>query len=165
MIRETTIETGEDFMKAVMVYSGEPVSGMLAFLDVERVKTWWKATDGTIEPYHGGMFYLNWGVPDSGAEHAIFGIVKKIDTDQNTIEVDKILYTSPLGKMENIFLRISFTPVSNMQTETTILHRHSFKGVMRKIYEDTIAMIGPKTCALLKNYLEDGSYDKMHRNN
>jgi Activator of Hsp90 ATPase homolog 1-like protein len=155
MIKETTIEIGEDFMKAAMLYTGEPVSGMLAFLDVERIKTWWKATDGTIEPYQGGIFYLTWGVPNSGAEHAIFGIVKKIDTEQNIIEVDKILYTSPLGKMENIFLHISFTPVSNTETETIIIHRHSFKGVMKKIYEDTIAMTGPKTCSLLKNYLEE----------
>jgi Activator of Hsp90 ATPase homolog 1-like protein len=161
MIRETKIETGEDFAKAVMVYNGEPVSGMLAFLDVGKVKTWWKAVDGTIEPYQGGMFYLAWGVLNSGAEHAIFGIVKKIDTDQNVIEVDKILYTSPLGKMENIFLRISFTAINDTQTEMILTHRHSFKGVMKKIYDDTIALIGPKTCSLLKNYLEKESANSV----
>jgi hypothetical protein len=154
MITETTIETGEDFMKATMAYTGDPVSGMLAFLDLKRVKTWWKAADGTIEPYQGGMFYLTWGVPNSGSEHAVFGIVKNIDTEQNIIEVDRILYTSPLGKMENIFLRITFAAISDTETETIIIHRHGFKGVMKKIYDDTIDMIGHKTCSRLKSYLE-----------
>lgn len=157
MIKETMIETGDDFVKATMAYTGDPVSGMLAFLDLSRVKTWWKAIDGTIEPYQGGMFYLTWGLPNSGAEHAVFGIVKNIDTEQNIIEVDKILYTSPLGKMENIFLHISFTAINETETEMILIHRHGFKGVMKKIYDDTIDMIGHKTCSRLKNYLEEGS--------
>jgi hypothetical protein len=165
MPNETTIETGEDFVKATMAYAGDPVSGMLAFLDLSRVKTWWKAADGSIEPYQGGMFYLTWGVPNSGAEHAVFGIVKNIDTEQNIIEVDRILYTSPLGKMENIFLRITFTAISNTETETIIIHRHGFKGVMKKVYDDTIDMIGHKTCSRLKSYLEKEQADRIINNN
>src|SRR5437762_13311835 len=93
------IQTGENFARIEFAYSGLPEAGMMAWLDGVELKTWWRADDAIIEPFVGGRFYVVWDEGDKGRQNAICGVMNLVDTEQNHIQVSKIFYMSPAGKL------------------------------------------------------------------
>jgi hypothetical protein len=127
---------------------------MIAWLDSTELKRWWKADSAIVEPFHGGMFYLAWGEQISSKQHAIFGVVDKVDTDHNIIEVTKIMYITPTGKMGHLHLHVSFEKVCPQQTKINIIHSHNYSGEALRIYKESVYASWPKSFALLKKFLE-----------
>src|SRR5689334_14416987 len=89
------IVTDDTSARIELVYKGTPEAGMLAWLDNRELKLWWKADSVIVEPFNGGMFYLTWQEVENKLQHAIYGIVDIVDTENNIIEVSKIMYISP----------------------------------------------------------------------
>src|SRR5437763_15997625 len=93
------IETGDQHAQASFLYKGPPSAGMMAWLDSGEMKIWWKADNVIIEPYPGGMFYIVWAENDESNQHAIYGVMEIMDADECHIEISKLYYMSPMGKM------------------------------------------------------------------
>src|SRR3954470_11282243 len=132
------IHTGSTCATAEFLYSGTPESGMLAWLDTKELKQWWKADSVIIEPFHGGIFYLTWQERESEKQHAIYGIMEKVDTERNIIEVSRIMYISPLIKMGHLHLHINFEAVANGQTKMTLVHTHNYTGHLHSMYNAAV---------------------------
>ena len=152
------IQTKESYATAELYYKGTPESGMLAWLDPRELKHWWKADSAIIEPFHGGMFYLTWNERENGMQHAIYGIMEKVDTENNIIEVSKIMYIFPEGKMGHLHLHISFHQQHDGQTKMVLVHTHNYTGQLLNLYNNAVFSSWPKTFALLKKYLERESF-------
>lgn len=148
------IQTNETSAHAEFLYRGTPESGMLAWLDTKELKQWWKAESAIVEPFHGGMFYITWFEKDKNLQHAIYGIMDKVDTENNIIEVSKIMYISPAVKMGHLHLRISFQAIGDDQTKIHIVHTHNYTGHALSLYNTSVYEAWPKSFALLKKYLE-----------
>jgi hypothetical protein len=151
------IITDDTSARIELVYKGTPEAGMLAWLDNRELKLWWKADSVIVEPFNGGMFYLTWQEVEKKLQHAIYGIVDIVDTENNVIEVNKIMYISPIGKMGHLHLHINFRSMNNGQTKMTLIHTHNYYGQMLRLYNEAVYTAWPKTYSLLKKYLENQS--------
>ncbi len=151
------IKIGESSAEAELIYRGSPEQGMLAWLDSREVKQWWKTDSAIVEPFQGGMFYLTWEEEETSKQHAIYGIVDVVDTENNIIEITKIMYISPAGKMGHLHLHIRFNRINSDETKMFLVHSHNYRGQSQKIYNAAVFAAWPKTFALLKKYLETGS--------
>jgi uncharacterized protein YndB with AHSA1/START domain len=148
------IQTSETAARAEFIYAGTPESGMLAWLDARELKSWWKADSAIVEPFQGGMFYLTWYEKEGGQQHAIYGIMEKVDTENNIMEVSKIMYISPKVKMGHLHLHIQFQPMEHNKTRMVLVHTHNYTGQMLSLYNSAVYEAWPKTFGLLKKYLE-----------
>jgi hypothetical protein len=127
---------------------------MLAWLDSRELQQWWKANTAIVEPFHGGMFYITWNENLENMQHAIYGIVEKVDTIHNVIEVNKIMYISPIAKMGHLHLHLSFTALPGGLTSMNLIHTHNYTGRLLHLYNQSVYESWPKTFALLKKHLE-----------
>ena len=148
------IQTNSTCATAEFYYAGTPEAGMLAWLDTKELRQWWKPDSAIIEPFHGGIFYLTWQEHNGGKQHAIYGIMEKVDTENNIIEVSKIMYISPVVKMGHLHLHIRFEAAEDGQTKMTLVHTHNYTGQMLSMYNAAVYEAWPKTFALLKRHLE-----------
>ena len=147
------IETGEGFAQIAFIYNGPPEAGMMAWLDGDEMKTWWKADNAIIDPYPGGIFYITWAEADESNQHAICGVMEGIDDENHCIEISKIFYMAPAGKLGPIRLQIRFEPAGE-QTKLYLRHTHNHQGQLQKFYNASVHASWPQTFGLLKNYLE-----------
>ena len=148
------IHIGEDAARATLNYRGTPEAGMLAWLDSRELSVWWKTDSAIVEPFHGGMFYVTWSEKESSRQHAIYGIMDKVDTENNIIEISKIMYISPAGKMGHLHLHISFERINHHESRMTLVHTHHYRGQLLKLYNAAVLSSWPKTFVMLKRYLE-----------
>lgn len=148
------IQIGATYARIDFPYKGTPAVGMLAWLDSAEVQQWWKADSAIIEPFPGGMFYLTWGEIDSSRKHAIYGVMDKVDTENHIIEITKILYIFPAGKMGHLHLHIRFEPVHATETKMIVIHSHQYSGQLLKLYNAAVYNSWPKTFTLLKRYFD-----------
>jgi hypothetical protein len=148
------IEIGEDYASASFMYKGLPSSGMMAWLDSDEMKNWWRADNVIIEPYPGGMFYIAWSENNESNQHAIYGSLETVDAENNCIEVSKISYMSPMGKLGPLHLEIRFEDAGNGFTKFWLCHRHQHEGQLRKLYNAAVYAAWPKTFALFVRHLE-----------
>jgi len=148
------IQTGENFARIEFIYNGLPETGMMAWLDSSEIKTWWRADDAIVEPFVGGRFYVVWDEGDRGRQHAICGVIKLIDTDTDHIQVSKIFYMSPAGKLGPIELDIRFERTGGNETKFLLCHTHEHKGQLHKLYDASVFASWPATFGLMKKYLE-----------
>lgn len=151
---EKIIEIGYQFAQASFLYKGLPSAGMIAWLDSEEMKRWWRADNVIIEPYPGGMFYIAWAENDESNQHAIYGIMKTMDTEKNHIEISKIFYMSPMGKMGPLHLEIRFEDAGEGYTRFWLRHTHKHEGQLEKLYKAAVYASWPKTFYLLLKHLE-----------
>ena len=151
------IQTGENFAQITFTYNGTPEAGMLAWIDSNEMKTWWRADNVIIEPYPSGMFYITWGEKDESMVHAIYGVVDVIDTEKHRIEISKIYYMAPAGKLGPIHLLIDFENAGSGQTKLFLKHTHSHKGQSLKLYNAFVYASWPVTVSLFKKYVEKGN--------
>jgi uncharacterized protein YndB with AHSA1/START domain len=149
------IQTDETSARIEFLYNGSPEAGMLAWLDSKELKQWWKTDSAVIEPFPGGMFYLTWGEVEKGKQHAIYGIIDKVDTANNLIEITKIMYISPAAKMGHLHLHIHFEACGAAGTKMTLIHTHNYRGQLLNLYQTAVFEAWPKTFTLLKRYLEN----------
>jgi Activator of Hsp90 ATPase homolog 1-like protein len=150
----SAIRINDDSATARISYRGRPEDGMLAWLDSKEIQLWWKADTAIIDPVEGGMYFLSWGESDQGVQHAIYGVVEKIDTSQNRISISKILYISPMGKMPHLHLDLSFSDMGDGYTELEIVHRHQYSGVLRAAYNEAVRKAWPVAFALFVEYIK-----------
>jgi len=148
------IETGDQFAQISFLYKGPPSTGMMAWLDSAEMKTWWKADNVIIEPYPGGIFYIVWSENDESNQHAIYGVMDVMDADKNHIEVSKIYYMSPMGKMGPLYLELRFDDAGKGYTRLWLRLSHKHEGQLQKLYKAAVYASGPKTFSLLMKYLE-----------
>jgi Activator of Hsp90 ATPase homolog 1-like protein len=151
------IEIGDHFAKAELVYPGTPSLGMLAWLDSSEVKVWSKADSVIIDPAAGGMYYLAWGESSQGAAHAIYGVLEGINTVENTIDISKLLYISPIGKMAHMHLKLRFVEESTTHSRVIIIHSHQFSGEMKEAYDRAVHNAWPPSFALFLKYMQRNS--------
>lgn len=148
--------TGSD-ARINLTYKGTPASGMLAWLDTTELTKWWKADSAIVEPFPGGMFYLTWAEHQSSKQHAIYGIMEKVDVENNIIEISKIMYISPMGKMGHLHLYIQFESLNLNESKMQLIHTHNYTGQTLKLYVAAVEASWPKTFHLLKKHLETGN--------
>ncbi|MFL5739582.1 MAG: SRPBCC domain-containing protein [Flavisolibacter sp.] len=149
------IQTDLASASAVLSYEGRPDAGMLAWLDSQELKQWWRADTAMIEPFEGGMFFLTWKEGMSDKQHALYGIVEKVDTENNIIDITKIMYVSPILKIGHIHLHLHFEYEGMNRTRMTMVNRHNCSGQLLHLYNNTILETWPKAMDLLKKYLEN----------
>lgn len=130
---------------------------MLAWLDANELKIWWKADGAMVEPAPGGVFYVSWKNPNSGAQHAVYGVVEKVDAENNIIDVAKILYIFPEGKMGYLHLHLAFSPESDSMVRITVVHSHTYSGEMLERYRMAVLAAWPKALHLFTQYIETNS--------
>ena len=147
------IQTDSNSARIEFKYRGNPETGMLAWLDSSELMHWWKAESAVVEPFHGGMFYLSWGEHSITSQHAIYGVVEKVDIPNNVIEVSKIMYISPAGKMGHLHMHIRFEQIGE-ETKMTLVHTHSYSGRSLLLYNAAVYSSWPQTFGLLKKHLE-----------
>lgn len=151
---EKVIETGDQYAQASFLYRGAPSAGMIAWLDSEEMKSWWKADNVIVEPYPGGTFYIAWSENDVSNQHAIYGVMQIMDTEKNHIEISKIFYMSPMGKMGPLHLEIRFEEAGEGFSRLWLRHSHQHTGQVEKLYRAAVFASWPKTFALLVKHLE-----------
>ncbi len=145
---------GEDFARADLTYKGTPASGMLAWLDNNQIKNWWRADSAIIEPAQGGMFYINWEPNGNDPERAIYGIINSIDAENHYFSVNKILCITPYGKLNNIFLDVSFYALEGGHTHMRLLQKHKMTGEIKRRYETAVQDTWPGSLVMLQKHLE-----------
>lgn len=148
------IQIGDQYAEISFVYKGLLEGGMMAWLDAQEIKTWWRAENTVIEPYPGGMFYVTWADKSDSSLHAICGAMEVIDTENNEIGISKILYVSSAGKIGPTHLKIRFEKLDAAHTRLTLRLGHPHRGRLNKLYNDLVYASWPQTFALLKKYLE-----------
>ena len=148
------IQTNASSASVEFVYRGSPEAGMLAWLDSRELQLWWKAHTAIIEPFHGGMFYITWHEDQENGQHAIYGIMEKVETINNIIEINKIMYISPAAKMGHLHLHLSFTALPGGLTAMNLVHTHNYSGQLLTLYNEAVFNSWPQTFALLKKHLE-----------
>jgi hypothetical protein len=147
------IKTDHASASASLSYKGTPEAGMLAWLDSNELKQWWKADTAIIEPFEGGMFYITWHENSGRGQHALYGIMDKVDTQNNNIAVAKIMYISPTVKIGHIHLHLHFEAVGE-ETRMDMTSTHNISGQLLHLYQSSILDSWPKTIAIFKNYME-----------
>jgi hypothetical protein len=148
--------TGSD-ARISLTYKGTPAAGMLAWLDSTELTKWWKADSAIVEPFPGGMFYLTWSEHLSSKQHAVYGIMEQVDVENNIIQISKIMYISPVGKMGHLHLHIHFETVNLNESRMQLIHTHNYTGQTLKLYVASVKASWPKTFSLLKKHLESGT--------
>jgi Activator of Hsp90 ATPase homolog 1-like protein len=135
-------------------FKGTSQNGMLAYLDETTLKQWWKADIVNIEPILNGLFYISWGNRASQHEHVLYGVITKLDVREYVIEISKVLYIHPNGKMENIKLTIQFKDLAPNICNIHLVQQHNFTGNAKKEHDNIVVKSWPVSMALLKSFLE-----------
>jgi hypothetical protein len=148
------IEIGDQYAQVSFLYKGPPSSGMIAWLDSTEMKIWWKADNVIIEPWPGGMFYIVWAENEESSQHAIYGVMETLDTEKNRIEISKIFYMSPLGKMGPLHLEIRLEDAGQGLSRFWLRHTHRHDGQLQKLYKAAVYASWPQTFGLLLKHLE-----------
>lgn len=148
------IEFSDTCAKATITCRGTAAHCMLAWLDARQLKVWWKADGAMVEPAPGGVFYVSWKNQHNDTQHAIYGVVEKVDAENNTIDIAKILYIFPEGKMGYLHLHLEFTMESDSLVRTTVIHSHNYSGEMLERYRMAVLAAWPQTLHLFTQYIE-----------
>jgi hypothetical protein len=149
-----TYSVGEDFAEADLTYKGTPSRGMLAWLDNNQLKNWWKANSAIIEPAEGGMFYINWEPTSNDPEFAIYGIIHSIDAENHRFAINKVLCISPYGKLTNIFFEVSFHVLEGGYSSMKLVQKHNMTGENKRRYDTAVNDTWPRSLTMLKQFLE-----------
>ena len=148
------IQTGENFAQISFTYSGTPEAGMLAWLDSDEMKTWWRADNVIIEPYPSGMFYISWDEKYESRQHAVYGVIDGLDVENHCIKISKLFYMGPAVKIGPTHLHIELQNRGNGYTRFWMLHTHPHQDQLQKLYNASVYASWPKSFSLLKKYLE-----------
>lgn len=63
--------------KSIQIWT-TPEKAFAAFVDLEKLKQWWGASTGLIEPKKGGVYALAWGQGEQGFAYVGSGVIKSL---------------------------------------------------------------------------------------
>jgi uncharacterized protein YndB with AHSA1/START domain len=71
-----------------------PERVILAFLELEALRAWWRVERALVEPKVGGVYALAWGITDQGFQYVTTGILGALDPAR-LLRIDHYTYFHP----------------------------------------------------------------------